>query len=91
MMRAPTPGRPMPNRAGLPVDEEEMRRWLRRLCDREYRESTGKIWVSRIRTAYAHGVTDEGAVDAVFVNYANTTRCGMRQALRELDKFRRSA
>lgn len=83
--------REVPARASLPVDEEEMLRWLRWLCDRGYKESTGKIWISRIRTAYAHGVKDEEVVDAVFVNYANTTRGGMRQALRELDKFRRSA
>ncbi len=81
----------MPARSGgIPVDEDELRRWLARLCDRGYRESTAKIWISRIRTAYAHGVRDAAAVDVVFINLTGDSRSGFRQALRELDDFRRS-
>ncbi len=87
----PAPCRPVPARAGLPVDEEEMRRWLARLLERGFKESTARLWVSRVRTAYAHGVDSPDAVDAAFENFANNTRCGMRQALRELDTFRRSS
>lgn len=90
-MSAPAPCRPMATRSGLPVDEDEMRRWLARLLDRGYAKSTAKLWISRIRTAYAHGVGDPDAVDIEFANYAHTTRSGFRQALRELDEFRRSA
>ena len=63
---APDPCRPTPARSGLPVDEEEMRRWMRRLVALGYQESTARNWVSRIRIAYAHGVTDEAEVDAGF-------------------------
>ncbi len=61
-MSAPAPCRPRQ----IPVDEEEMRRWVRRLVTLGYEESTARNWVSRIRTAYAHGVGDETEVDAGF-------------------------
>ncbi len=83
--RSPRPGH------GLAVDEDEMRRWLVRLMERGYSEHTARVWISRIRIAYAHGVRDDGAVDAVLVSYANTTRSSIRQALRALAEFREVA
>lgn len=78
-------------RPGLPVDEDEMQRWARWLLRLGYQESTARNWVSRIRTAYAHGVSDETAVDAGFPNYTSESRAVMRSAIRQLDEFRRSA
>lgn len=89
-MSKPAPCRPAPARPGLPVDEDEMRRWLRWLTEHGYKESTAKQWASRIRVAYAHGVSSPDAVDEEFGCRANTTRCCFRSALRELDEFRRS-
>lgn len=89
-MSPPGPWRPIPARSGLPVDEEEMRRWVRWLAALGYQESTARNWVSRIRIAYAHGVTDEAGVDAGFPSYTSESRSVMRAAIRQLDEFRRS-
>ncbi|HIH03209.1 MAG TPA: hypothetical protein HA263_04960 [Methanoregulaceae archaeon] len=89
-MSAPDTRRPTPARSGLPVDEEEMRRWMRRLVALGYQESTARNWVSRIRIACAHGVTDEAEVDAGFPSYTSESRSVMRAAIRMLDEFRRS-
>ena len=90
-MSPPVPCQPMPDQAGLSVDEEEMRRWSARLIERGYRQSTVDEWVFRIRSAYRNGVADAAMVDEGCAKYATTTRSGIRQALRELEEFRRSA
>jgi hypothetical protein len=87
---APDTRWPTPARSALPVDEEEMRRWMRRLVALGYQESTARNWVSRIRIAYAHGVTDEAEVDAGFPGFTSESRSVMRAAIRQLDEFRRS-
>ncbi len=89
-MSAPGPYRPIPARSSLPPDEEELRRWVRWLLALGYRESTVRNWVSRIRIAYAHGVTDEAEVDAGFPGFTSESRSVMRAAIRQLDEFRRS-
>ncbi len=89
-MSGPASCRRRPARAGIPVDEEEMRRWYRRLVTLGYKESTARNWVSRIRTAYARGVGDETAVDAGFPSFTSESRAVMRAAIRQLDEFRRS-
>lgn len=89
-MSGPAPCRPMPDRPGIPVDEEEMRRWYRWLVTLGYQESTARNWVSRIRTAYARGVGDEMEVDAGFPSFTSESRAVMRSAIRMLDEFRSS-
>ena len=77
--------------ASIPVDEEELARFRRRLAERGFAESTGKVWASLVRTAYARGVASPDEVDEVFLAWSNDSRCGMRRALRELDAFRTGA
>ncbi len=81
--------RPRPGPA-LPVDEEEMRRWVLWLIARGYAESTARLWASKIRTAYAHGIGSPDAVGDEFLNWSSPLRSSLRQALRELDAFRRA-
>lgn len=90
-MSPPGPYRPIPAQSGLPVDEEEMRRWVLWLAALGYQESTARNWVSRIRTAYARGVGDETEVDAGFPSFTSESRAVMRAAIRQLDEFRRSS
>ncbi len=88
-------GRQQLLRLEKPLDSQrnrrELRRWLARLLERGFKESTARLWISRIRTAYAHGIRDAAAVDTAFINFTGDSRSGFRQALRELDRFRRSS
>ena len=80
-----------PGPAGLPVDEEEMRRWARWLGDARLPGEHGPELGLPIRTAYAHGVTDEAEVDAGFSTSPARAGPSCGTAIRELDEFRRSA
>ena len=81
--------RPRPE-GGLPVDEEELSRFRAWLVGRGYADETARIWACRIRRAYAFGVGSPDEVDAVFRRKPTPTRCGIRQALQNLDAFRRA-
>ncbi len=89
-MSAPDPRRSTTAGNGIPVDEEELQRWRSWLVERGYSETTALLWLSRVRKASARGVADEAEVDAAFPAFTSGTRSGLRQALRELDAFRRS-
>ncbi len=78
-----------PVRPGIAVDEDEMRPWLRWLLERDFNENAARLWLSRIGTAYACGVTNEVVVDASFPTFTSGIRSELRQAFRELDEFRR--
>ena len=67
-----------------------MRRWARWLVALGFQESTARNGVSRIRIAYARGVTDEAEVDAGFPKFTSESRSVMRAAIRQFDEFRRS-
>ena len=81
--------RPRPD-AGLPVDEEELSRFRAWLVGRGYADRTATTWACRIRRAYALGVGSPDDVDTVLWRHTNVTCTGLRQALQNLDAFRRA-
>lgn len=74
----------------LPIDEEELSRFRAWLVGRSYADRTARTWASRIRRAYALGVGSPDEVDTVLWRHTNVTRSGLRQALQNLDAFRRA-
>lgn len=89
-MSAPALSRRPRPKGGLPVDEEELSRFRAWLVGRGYADRTAKTWACRIRRAYALGVGSPDEVDTVLWPHANPTRTGLRQALQNLDAFRRA-
>ena len=81
--------RPRPE-GGLPVDEEELSRFQAWLVGRGYADRTATTWASRIRRAYALGVGSPDDVDTVLWCHMNPSRTGLRQALENLEAFRRA-
>ena len=90
-MSTPALSRRPPPPEALPVDPEELSLFRAWLVSRGYAELSAKTWVSRVRTAYAHGVRDPAGVTAAFPSYHRATRCSFRAALQTFDEFRRTA
>ncbi len=89
-MSAPSLSRRPRSEAGLPVDEEELFRFRSWLVDRGYADRTAKTWACRVRKAYSLGVGSPDDVDTVLWCHMNPSRSGLRQALENLDAFRRA-
>ena len=89
-MSAPTLSR-RPRPAGaLPVDEEELSRFRAWVVARGYADRTATTWACRVRRAHALGVGSPDEVDTVLWRHMNPARTGLRQALQNLEAFRRA-
>lgn len=87
-MSTPDPDSPSRPPVDLPVDEEEISRFRAWLEEQGYTHSSTKLWASHVRNAAAHGISSPDDVDATFLAWSNSYRCGIRQALRFFDEFR---
>jgi hypothetical protein len=74
--------------SGRAADEGDLARFRAWLLSRGYAETTARVWASQVRAAYARGVEGPEGVDAEFGAYRRSTRCSIRVALHEFDRFR---